>query len=129
MARKHNHKVSIKRDGMRAKNGAVKHVVIGDFSKEKQIVKKDGATCRKCGGPISFTRLPNGKWSPAAVDGGDHWDECREWITKGKYGIFPPKGRINMIGPVMTPDHENKQIPPLIPGVAPWLYCLIGHKP
>ena len=64
------------------------------------------ATCSKCGGPIKFKKLPSGKWCPASVSGGDHWDECREWQNVGKYGIKVV--RVNMIGPVWTPGHGTK---------------------
>jgi hypothetical protein len=32
--------------------------------------------CKDCGTEISFKKLPNGKWTPCALDGGDHFDLC-----------------------------------------------------
>ena len=34
--------------------------------------------CRKCGLPLGFKKLPNGKWCPTNPDGSDHWDLCRD---------------------------------------------------
>lgn len=82
-------------------------------------------TCAKCGGPISFKRLKSGKWCPTSVDGGDHWDECREWQAKGTYGVMNLNKRINHIGPVWTIGHNTpehlKRIGPLHQGPdVPW---------
>jgi hypothetical protein len=34
--------------------------------------------CEKCGEPMGFVKLDNGKWRPVNPDGTDHWDKCRE---------------------------------------------------
>lgn len=34
--------------------------------------------CEKCGKPMGFTKLANGKWRPCNPDGSDHWDLCRD---------------------------------------------------
>jgi len=33
--------------------------------------------CEKCGEPMGFVHLANGKWRPCNPDGSDHWDKCR----------------------------------------------------
>lgn len=33
--------------------------------------------CKKCGGPITFRKLPSGKSMPVEVDGSEHWDICK----------------------------------------------------
>lgn len=40
--------------------------------------KKSNQLCRKCNLPLSFKKLPNGKWYPTNPDGTEHWDLCRE---------------------------------------------------
>lgn len=47
------------------------------FQEDRQM-----AECRKCGLPIGWRKLPNGKWCPQNLDGSDHWDICRE-TTRG----------------------------------------------
>lgn len=66
------------------------------------------ATCYKCGGPIWFKVNENGKFVPISVNGGDHWDECREWQHNGTYGIRKERGP-DMIGPVWTPGHGTEE--------------------
>lgn len=34
--------------------------------------------CRKCGLPLGFKKLENGRWCPINPDGSDHWDLCRD---------------------------------------------------
>lgn len=43
--------------------------------------------CKKCGGPITFKKLPSGKWMPTNLDGSDHWDDCSTARSLGTYGI------------------------------------------
>ena len=38
--------------------------------------------CHKCGKPIAFKRLANGKWCPTNPDGSDHWDDCSKAQNK-----------------------------------------------
>jgi hypothetical protein len=42
------------------------------------------AICKKCGGPIGWKRLANGKWCPTEPNGGEHWDECRRRLRAGR---------------------------------------------
>lgn len=50
--------------------------------------------CDKCGLPISFKRLPNGRWSPTNPDGTDHWDKCKE-VQRKAWGLINPDGTVN----------------------------------
>lgn len=36
------------------------------------------AKCKKCGEPIAFKKLENGRLCPTNVDGSDHFDRCRQ---------------------------------------------------
>lgn len=38
--------------------------------------------CEKCGEPLAFRKLDNGKWSPMNPDGSDHWDICKRIALK-----------------------------------------------
>ena len=40
------------------------------------------ATCKYCGLPIKFERLPSGRWCPKNWDGSDHFDLCKETTFK-----------------------------------------------
>jgi hypothetical protein len=42
--------------------------------------------CRKCGLPLKFKWLRQGKWSPINPDGTDHWDLCKS-TTRRAEGI------------------------------------------
>lgn len=45
--------------------------------------------CKKCGLPLAFYRLPNGKACPCNPDGTDHWDLCRTVrYAKARKGEF-----------------------------------------
>lgn len=48
------------------------------------------AKCQKCGAPIIFRRLTEGKGKgklcPFNPDGSEHWDDCSENQHTGKYG-------------------------------------------
>lgn len=47
------------------------------------------STCGKCGEPLAFYRLPNGKACPCNPDGTDHWDLCRKIrYAKAKRGVL-----------------------------------------
>ncbi len=47
------------------------------------------STCSKCGLPLVFYRLPNGKACPCNPDGTDHWDLCRNVrYAKAKKGVL-----------------------------------------
>lgn len=78
------------------------------------------STCKKCGGPIGWRKTKRGKWCPTSVNGGDHWDECREWRCNGTHGISDLANAENRIGWILTPGHEGKIIPPHPAGVLPW---------
>lgn len=55
------------------------------LAKLKKPAKKflDGKRiCEKCGFPIKFKKLENGKWCPTNIDGSDHWDACKEQQSK-----------------------------------------------
>jgi len=54
---------------------------------ERQVYKPKDAVCGKCNGPLAYYKLPSGKWCPCNLDGSDHWDDCKEAISKGTYGI------------------------------------------
>lgn len=41
-------------------------------------VPRDAPKCRKCGLHIGFRKIENGRWTPCNLDGGDHWDLCRQ---------------------------------------------------
>jgi hypothetical protein len=43
-------------------------------------------TCNKCGRPIAFKKLANGKLYPTNPDGSDHWDLCKSTTNKSHTG-------------------------------------------
>ena len=47
------------------------------------------SACRKCGLPLAFKRMPNGKLRPTNPDGSDHWDLCSQtrWKASGRKNV------------------------------------------
>jgi len=79
------------------------------YFKGKPVPEPERHKCTKCGGPIRFIMLDNGKFCPVSASGGDHWDECREWQAQGTYGIYSFAKTINFIGPIWTPGHGTEK--------------------
>lgn len=50
------------------------------IKKNKFLKKKN--SCLKCGLPLSFKKLLNGKWYPTNPDGSEHWDLCSKTYLK-----------------------------------------------
>lgn len=51
------------------------------------VIPSSKARCRKCGEPLAFYKLPNGKMCPCNPNGTDHWDLCRSIrYAKAKQG-------------------------------------------
>ena len=58
------------------------------------------SNCYKCGSPITFKRLANGKWCPTNPDGSDHWDVCR--MITNRMASLPPRSADR---PMMSEGH------------------------
>jgi hypothetical protein len=76
---------------------------------ERKVFKPKNAKCGKCGSPIAYYKITKGagkgKWCPCNPDGSDHWDDCRENLTVGRYG----KTKIFNDNPDPRPTyHKNK---------------------
>lgn len=54
---------------------------------DRDVFVPEDAQCGKCGSPLGFYKNERGLWVPCEIDGGDHWDACRENLSTGKYGI------------------------------------------
>lgn len=59
-----------------------------------RIFRPEGLLCEKCGRPLAFKQLANGKWCPCDPDGADHWDECKA-IQRRAMGILNEDGSVN----------------------------------
>lgn len=87
------------------------------MSEGRKVFRSKDARCEKCGGPLGFYKLSNGKWCPCNPDGSDHWDDCREFQTKGTYGI-KREFRVATWGALTIPkgkpnaNYYNGDIPP-----------------
>lgn len=85
---------------------------------ERKIFAPEGATCKKCGGPLAFYKNERDNWVPCNPDGSDHWDDCRSNLNEGKYGIYKEAGPDYLFNPdtdITKPSHNR----PLYTGDAP----------
>lgn len=61
------------------------------------------STCKKCLQPIAWKQLPNEKWVPTNVDGGDHWDTCKKFQLINS----DQELRVGMLTDMTVPDQRS----------------------
>lgn len=94
---------------------------VADFFKSNA----KNSLCQKCGEPISFKRLDNGKWCPTNPDGTDHFDQCKrvalrkagkKMLVRELRHMTVPLGRMPVV--------ENTDVPPWDESIIPdWRWC------
>ena len=77
---------------------------------------KSRSKCKKCGLPLAWKTLENGKWCPTNPDGSDHWDLCS--ATRNASRPFDPERDTKTSGVIV--GKYFVELPPLPNGEAPW---------
>lgn len=80
----------------------------------RQTHRQPKTLCKKCGLPIAFKKLANGKFCPINPDGSDHWDLCKQTVRGARPFDRDMKSSAIIVGSKFV------ELPPLSEGKAPW---------